>query len=85
MNGTAYNNLPPAIRDDLDTDQESVGSIEIYTLTIPGRAEYNETAVQCVAGDGGGGTIESTIATLKVQVKTMYTPETLTLMYKMLV
>ena len=69
VNGTAYNYLPPAIRADLDADQETVGDIEVYTLTIPGRAEYNGTEVQCVAGDDGGGTIESAIATLKVQGK----------------
>ena len=69
MNGTAYNNLPPTIRDDLDTDRDTVGENEVYTLTIPGRAEYNETVVQCVAGDDEGGSIESTNVTLKVQGK----------------
>ena len=67
MNGTAYNDLPPALRDDLDPDRETVGDVEVYTLTILGRAEYNETVVQCVAGDAGGGPIESTNATLRVQ------------------
>ena len=66
VNGTPYNNLSPELRDDLDPDQESVGDIEVYSLTIPGRAEYNETVVQCVAGDGGGGSIESTVI-LKIQ------------------
>ena len=67
VNGTAYNSLPPALRDDLDPDRETVGENEVYTLFIPGRAEYNETVVQCVAGDAGGGSIESANVTLKVQ------------------
>ena len=79
VNGTAHNDLPLAIRDDLEEDQYQVGDIEVYILTIPGRAEYNETVVQLVAGDAGGGTVESTIAILKVQgIKTIYMPETLT-------
>ena len=69
VNGTAYNELPPELRNVLDADQESVGENEVYTLTIPGRAEYNETVVQCVAGDDEGGSIESTNVTLKVQGK----------------
>ena len=70
VNGTAYGFLPFELRNDLDTDQESVGDIEVYTLTIPGRAEYNETVVQCVAiRDVGGGFIESANVTLKVQGK----------------
>ena len=69
MNGTSYNDLPPELRDDLVPGRETVGVNEVYTLTIPGRAEYNETVVQCEAGDIGGIPIESTIATLKVQGK----------------
>ena len=73
VNGTAYNNLPPELRNDLDADQETVGDNEVYILTIPGRAEYNETVVQCVAGDAGGGSIESANATLRVQGNEMST------------
>ena len=73
VNGTAYNNLPPALRDDLDTGQDTVGENEVYTLTIRGRAEYNGTVVQCVAGDVGGGSIESTNATLMIQGNKMST------------
>ena len=70
VNGTAYNSLPPELRDDLDPDRETVGEHEVYTLSIPGRAEYNETVLQCVAGrDVGGGSIESANVTLKVQGK----------------
>ena len=46
VNGTAHNDLPLAIRDDLEEDQYQVGDIEVYTLTIPGRAEYNGTVIQ---------------------------------------
>ena len=73
MNGTAYNNLPPALRDDLDADLETVGGNNVFTLTIPGRAEYNETVVQCVVGDAGGGAIESANATLMIQGNEMST------------
>ena len=67
VNGTAYNDLPPALRADLDPDRETVGENEVYTLTILGRAEYNGTVVQCVAGDARGGFVESANATLRVQ------------------
>ena len=66
VNGTAYNHLPPEIRADLDSDQVTVGESEEYTLTIPGRAEYNGTRIQCVIG-GEGGERESENATLKIQ------------------
>ena len=69
VNGTAHNNLPPELRDDLDNVQETVGDIVVYILTIPGRVEYDGAVVQCVAGDAGGDSIESTIAILKVQGK----------------
>ena len=69
VNGTAYNILPPELKSDLDPDRETVGEHEVYTLTILGRAEYNQTVVQCVAGRNGGGAIESANVTLKVQGK----------------
>ena len=69
VNGTAYNDLPLALKNDLDLDRETVGEKEVYTLTIPGRGKYNETEVQCVAGDAGSGSIQSVTATLKVQGK----------------
>ena len=73
VNGTAYNNLPSELHNDLDTYQETVGGIEVYTLTIPARAEYNETVAQCVVGDIGRGSIESANATLRVQGNKMST------------
>ena len=70
VNGTAYNILPFALKSDLNPGEEIVGDNEVYTLSIPGRAEYNETVLQCVAGrDVGGGSIQSANVTLKVQGK----------------
>ena len=50
MNGTNYNDLPPEIRSDLVTDQVMSAHIHLFTLTIPGRAEYNGTLILCVTG-----------------------------------
>ena len=75
MNGTGLSSLPFEIRDDLDTDQDIVGDGEVFILTIPGRAEYNGTRVQCVVR-GGDGSRESEIiqiSALKIQV-IQYTP-----------
>ena len=66
VNGTDFNRLPSDILADLDTDQETIGDNEVFILTIPGRAEYNGTIVQCVTG-GGGDERESQSATLKIQ------------------
>ena len=71
MNGTPFNLLPPDIRDDLDTGQVTVGDRVEFFLTIPGRAEYNGTRLQCVVRYGGG-EIESENATLNIQGKYMY-------------
>ena len=66
VNGTDLNSLPSDIRDDLDTDQETVGEDEEFILTITGRAEYNGTRVQCVTGRGGDERV-SDVATLNIQ------------------
>ena len=67
VNGTFLNQLDPSIHADLDTDQDTVGDIELYTLTITARAEYNGTVVQCVAAVFGGDFRESGNATLMIQ------------------
>ena len=69
VNATPFNSLSPEIRGDLDTDRElSDEGNELLTLTIPGRAEYNGTTVQCITGMiGVGDVIESDSATMKVQ------------------
>ena len=69
VNGTFLSQLDPSLRADLDTDQETVGDIELYTLTIPARAEYNGTVVQCVASVPGGEFRQSGNATLMIQGK----------------
>ena len=58
--------LPSELHADLVTDQASVSGLDLFTLTIPGRAEYNGTRVQCVTEDGGD-SVESSIATLQIQ------------------
>ena len=70
VNGIYYNSLPSEIRDDLDTYQEDSddgAGNEILTLTIPGKAKYNGTKVQCVTGEFGSDPIESENATFKIQ------------------
>ena len=66
VNGTPSNEFPYEIRSDLVTKQGSVGDNELYTLTIPGKDEYNETRVQCVTGRDGV-EVESETVTLRVQ------------------
>ena len=49
VNGTHFNQLESAVRDDLNMDQMEVEENELYTLNITSRAEYNGTVVQCLA------------------------------------
>ena len=65
VNGTAFNHLPSDIRDNIKTTQMTVSNEE-YTLTIPGRVEYNGTRVQCVVGIESGEE-ESENSTLNIQ------------------
>ena len=67
VNGTFFSQLDPSLRADLDPDQETVGDIDRHTLTIPARAEYNGTVVQCVASVPGGEFRQSGNATLTIQ------------------
>ena len=68
VNGTYYNSLSPEIRNDVYVFQEDgAGGHEILKLTIPGKAKYNGTKVQCVAGEFGRDPVESLNATMKVQ------------------
>ena len=69
VNGTAFIQLDPSIRADLDINNEVVEESDVYTLTIPARAEYNGTVVQCVAGVVGGASTESRNVTLMIQGK----------------
>ena len=50
VNGTLLHDLPPEIRSDLvvlETNTDESSTLE--QLTIPARAEYNTTKVQCLA------------------------------------
>jgi len=67
VNGTFLSQLDPSLRADLDSDHETVGDIDLLTLTILARAEYNGTVVQCVASVPGGEFRESGNATLMIQ------------------
>ena len=63
VNGTNYSDLPPEIRSDLVSSQAMTAGVHLFTLTIPGRAEYNGTTVQCVTGHP----VENENVTLRVQ------------------
>ena len=62
VNGTSLGRLPSDISDDLGTYQETDDNEKII-LTIPGRAEYNGTRVQCVVVGGN----DSENVTLTIQ------------------
>ena len=68
VNGISLESLPPEIRSDVvvsvtNTDEGTV----VEELTIPARAEYNGTRVQCLVGIFGGSSDESENATLMIQ------------------
>ena len=68
INGTLPGDLPPAVHSDLELS--SIGTdngTTLLILTIPARAEYNNTRVQCLTGTFGGSSVESETAILKVQ------------------
>ena len=67
VNGSFFIQLNDSLRADLKTMQQTVGNNELYTLTIPTRAMYNGTVVQCVAGMFEGVPAESQNATLLIQ------------------
>ena len=68
VNGTILQSLPPEIRSNVvvsgtNTDEGTV----VEELTIPARAEYNGTRVQCLVGIFGGSSDESENATFRIQ------------------
>ena len=69
INRTLLQDLPPEIRSDLRVSVTSTAEgSTVEVLTIPARAEYNGTRVQClVVTYFGGGSSESENATLKIQ------------------
>ena len=68
VNGTILQSLPPEIRNDVVVSPTNTpeGSV-VEELTIPARAEYNGTRVQCVVLRFGGSSDESENATLRIQ------------------
>ena len=73
INGSLLYYLPSEIRSDLDVSETNTAEgTTVEVLTIPARAEYNETKVQCLVGIFGGGSSESENATLKIQGTTCY-------------
>ena len=68
INGTLLQDLPPEIHSDLDAlVTNTAEGTRVERLTIPARAEYNGTRVQCLVLGFGGGSAASGNATLKVQ------------------
>ena len=67
MNGTLLEDLPPEIHSDLSVSVTNTAEgSRVEVLTIPARAEYNGTRVQCLVL-GFGSFVESENATLKIQ------------------
>ena len=55
VNGTSFYRLPQKFRENVDTTQKTEGPNELYKMEIlSSLAEYNQTTVQCVAGDDEG-------------------------------
>ena len=68
INGTLQNRLPPEIRNDVMvsvTNTAEGSTVEV--LTIPARAEYNGTRVQCFILGFDGGLAESENVKLNIQ------------------
>ena len=68
INGTLPGDLPPAVGSDLEFSSTNTDEgTTLLKLTIPARAEYNNTRVQCLTGTFDGSSAESETAILKVQ------------------
>ena len=68
VNGTLLEKLPPEIESDIMVSGTNTPEgTRVVVLTIPARAEYNGTRVQCLVGIFGGSSNESENATLKIQ------------------
>ena len=69
INGTLSGDLPPAVLSDIEviSSTETDDGTTLLKLTIPARAEYNNTRVQCITLTFDGSTVESETAILKVQ------------------
>ena len=68
FNGTQREAFPPDIlRDLVISDITTPEGVFVTNLTIPARAQYNGTIVQCQSGLFGGSVVESDNATLTIQ------------------
>ena len=68
VNGTQREILLDEIRSDLVVSESPVpGGTTVHTLTIPVRAQYNGTRVQCLSVTIGGPYVESDNVTLTIQ------------------
>ena len=67
INGTVLQDIPSEIYSDLDvSDSNTAEGSRLEVLTIPARAKYNRTNIQCVVL-GFSGSAESENVTLTVQ------------------
>ena len=80
INGTLLQNLPQEIHSDFMVSSIiTANGSTVENLTIPARAEYNGTRVQCLVGIFGGSSDESKSVTLKIQGRrntVCYSPHT---------
>ena len=68
INGTLSEDLSTEIHDDLNfSSTDTAEGNTLLTLTIPARALYNGTRVQCLTARFGGSSAESENATLNIQ------------------
>ena len=67
LNETDYDDLPSQMQDDLVISTIPATLSVLIELSIPARAEYNGTRVQCVAESDDGDSVDSDTATLRIQ------------------
>ena len=67
VNGTQRELLPDILRDLVISEITTPERTTVQTLTIPARAQYNGTRVQCVSLVHGGSSVESDNVTLTIQ------------------
>ena len=67
LNETDYDDLPSQLQHDLVIRSESISLFGVFSITIPARAEYNGTRVQCVAESDDGHSVVSDTATVTIQ------------------
>ena len=67
LNGTTLQNLPSEIESKLMVSGTNTANSRVENLTIPARAEYNGTRVQCLVLNIDGFSKESDNVLLKIQ------------------